>query len=100
LSLWRFCNTTTDREIIERIESLAVEEQDNLFELIRKRRSPQSEGFANEQQRTEIAEVGERLRQVYALPDDFMRDEVIIGRNILNRYVIHLDDRNGVFTIS
>ncbi|AFY97070.1 hypothetical protein [Chamaesiphon minutus] len=53
----------TDREIIERIESLSVEEQDNLFELIRKRRSPQSGGFANEQRRTEIAEVGERLRQ-------------------------------------
>jgi hypothetical protein len=38
--------------------------------------------------------------KVYALPDDFMRDEVIIGRNILNCYVINLDGRNGVFTIS
>jgi hypothetical protein len=38
--------------------------------------------------------------KVYALPDDFMRDEVIIGRNILNRYVVNLDGRNGVFTIS
>jgi hypothetical protein len=44
-----------DREIIERIESLSVEEQDDLFELIRQRRI--------EQRRTEIAEVGERLRQ-------------------------------------
>ena len=45
----------TYQEIIERIESLPVEEQDDLFELIRKRRI--------EQRRTEIAEVGERLRQ-------------------------------------
>ena len=45
----------TDREIIDRIESLPVEEQDDLFELIRKRRI--------EQRRTEIAEVGKRLRQ-------------------------------------
>ena len=45
----------TDPEIIDRIESLPVEEQDDLFELIRKRRI--------EQRRTEIAEVGERLRQ-------------------------------------
>ena len=45
----------TDREIIERIESLPVDEQNDLFELIRKRRI--------EQRRTEIAEVGERLRQ-------------------------------------
>ena len=55
VSFWRFCNTMTDPEIIDRIESLPVEEQDDLFELIRKRRI--------EQQRTEIAEVGERLRQ-------------------------------------
>ena len=53
----------TDREIIDQIESLPVEEQDDLFELIRKRRSPQSGGYANEQRRTEIAEVGKRLRQ-------------------------------------
>jgi glycine/serine hydroxymethyltransferase len=53
----------TYQEIIERIESLPVEDQDDLFELIRKRRSPHSGGFANEQRRTEIAEVGERLRQ-------------------------------------
>ena len=45
----------TYQEIIERIESLPVEEQDDLFELIRKRRI--------EQRRTEIAEVGKRLRQ-------------------------------------
>jgi hypothetical protein len=45
----------TYQEMIERIESLPVEEQDDLFELIRKRRI--------EQRRTEIAEVGERLRQ-------------------------------------
>ena len=45
----------TDREIIDQIESLPVEEQDDLFELIRKRRI--------EQRRTEIAEVGKRLRQ-------------------------------------
>jgi hypothetical protein len=45
----------TYQEIIDRIESLPVKEQDDLFELIRKRR--------REQRRTEIAEVGERLRQ-------------------------------------
>ena len=45
----------TYQEIIEQIESLPIEEQDNLFELIRKRRI--------EQRRTEIAEVGKRLRQ-------------------------------------
>ena len=45
----------TDQEIIDQIESLPVEEQDDLFELIRKRRI--------EQRRTEIAEVGKRLRQ-------------------------------------
>ena len=45
----------TYQEIIERIESLPVEEQDDLFELIRKRRI--------EQRRTEIATNGERLRQ-------------------------------------
>jgi hypothetical protein len=45
----------TYQEMIERIESLPVEEQEYLFELIRKRRI--------EQRRTEIAEVGERLRQ-------------------------------------
>ena len=55
VSFWRFCNTMTYQEIIERIESLPVEEQDDLFELIRKRRI--------EQRRTEIAEVGKRLRQ-------------------------------------
>ncbi len=43
------------QEIIERIEDLPVEEQDDLFELIRKRRI--------EQRRTEIAAKGERLRQ-------------------------------------
>jgi enoyl reductase-like protein len=45
----------TYQEIIERIESLPIEEQDDLFELIRKRRI--------EQRRTEIATNGERLRQ-------------------------------------
>ncbi len=45
----------TYQEIIDRIESLPVEDQDDLFELIRKRRI--------EQRRTEIAAVGERLRQ-------------------------------------
>jgi hypothetical protein len=55
VSFWRFCNTMTYQEIIEQIESLPIEEQDDLFELIRKRRI--------EQRRTEIAEVGERLRQ-------------------------------------
>jgi vacuolar-type H+-ATPase subunit H len=43
------------QEIIEEIESLPVEEQDDLFELIRKRRI--------EQRRTEISANGERLRQ-------------------------------------
>jgi hypothetical protein len=55
ISFWRFCITMTYQEIIEGIESLPVEEQEDLFELIRKRRI--------EQRRTEIAEVGERLRQ-------------------------------------
>lgn len=45
----------TYQEIIDRIEELPVEEQDDLFELIRKQRI--------EQRRTEIAETGERLRQ-------------------------------------
>ena len=45
----------TYQEIIEQIESLPIEEQDDLFELIRKRRV--------EQRRTEIAANGERLRQ-------------------------------------
>jgi hypothetical protein len=45
----------TYQEIIEQIESLPIEEQDDLFELIRKRRV--------EQRRTEIATNGERLRQ-------------------------------------
>ena len=49
----------TDREIIDRIESLPVEKQDDLFELIRKRRMEQSGGYANEQRRTEIAANGE-----------------------------------------
>jgi hypothetical protein len=53
----------TNREIIERIESLPVEEQDDLFELIRQRRMEQTGGFAHEQRRPEIAEVGERLHQ-------------------------------------
>ena len=57
--LWRHCNTMTYQEIIERIESLPVEEQDDLFELIRKRRMEQSGGYANEQRRTEIAANGE-----------------------------------------
>jgi hypothetical protein len=43
------------QEIIERIEDLPVEEQDDLFEPIRKRRV--------EQRRTEIAAKSERLRQ-------------------------------------
>lgn len=43
------------QEIIERIEDLPVEDQNDLFELIRKRRV--------EQRRTEIAAKGERLRQ-------------------------------------
>ena len=45
----------TYQEIIDRIESLPIQEQDDLFELIRKRRI--------EQRRTEIAANGERLRQ-------------------------------------
>ncbi len=53
----------TYQEIIERIESLPVEEQDDLFELIRKRRMEQSGDYAIDRRRTKIAEVGERLRQ-------------------------------------
>ena len=58
----------TYQEIIERIESLPVEEQDDLFELIRKRRI--------EQRRTEIAEVGERLRQEVRMGTAFSFDNV------------------------
>jgi hypothetical protein len=58
----------TYQEMIERIESLPVEEQDDLFELIRKRRI--------EQRRTEIAEVGERLRQEVRMGTDLSFDNV------------------------
>jgi hypothetical protein len=45
----------TYQEIIEGIETLPVDEQDNLFKLILKRRT--------EQRRSEIAANGDRLRQ-------------------------------------
>ncbi len=37
--------------------------------------------------------------KVIAVPDDVLNGEVIIGRNILNRYCITFDGRQGVFTI-
>jgi hypothetical protein len=38
--------------------------------------------------------------KVIAVPDDVLNDEVIIGRNILNRYEITFDGPNLVFRIS
>jgi hypothetical protein len=38
--------------------------------------------------------------KVIAVPDDILNDEVIIGRNILNRYEITFDGPNLVFRIS
>jgi hypothetical protein len=38
--------------------------------------------------------------KVIAVPDDVLNDEVIIGRNILNRYSINFDGPNLVFRIS
>jgi hypothetical protein len=58
----------TYQEIIEQIESLPVEEQDDLFELIRKRRI--------EQRRTEIATNGERLRQAVKMGTALSFDNV------------------------
>jgi len=37
---------------------------------------------------------------VIAVADCELNGETIIGRNILNRYVINLDGRNRIFTIS
>lgn len=38
--------------------------------------------------------------KVIAVPDDVLNDEVIIGRNILNRYAINFDGPNLTFKIS
>jgi hypothetical protein len=38
--------------------------------------------------------------KVIAVPDDILNDEIIIGRNILNRYEITFDGPNLVFRIS
>jgi hypothetical protein len=38
--------------------------------------------------------------RVLAVPDNALNGEIIIGRNILNRYVINLDGQKLVFTIS
>lgn len=38
--------------------------------------------------------------KVIAVPDDVLNDEIIIGRNILNRYAINFDGPNLVFSIS
>jgi hypothetical protein len=38
--------------------------------------------------------------KVVAVPDDVLNDEIIIGRNILNRYTINFDGPNLVFSIS
>jgi hypothetical protein len=38
--------------------------------------------------------------KVIAVPDDVLNDEIIIGRNILNRYEVTFDSPNLVFRIS
>jgi hypothetical protein len=38
--------------------------------------------------------------KVIAVPDDVLNDEIIIGRNILNRYAINFDGPRLVFSIS
>jgi hypothetical protein len=38
--------------------------------------------------------------KVIAVPDDVLNDEIIIGRNILNRYAINFDGPNLIFSIS
>jgi hypothetical protein len=38
--------------------------------------------------------------KVFAVPDDVLHDEVIIGRNILNRYIITFNGPNLTFTVS
>lgn len=38
--------------------------------------------------------------KVIAVPDDVLNNEIIIGRNILNRYEINFDGRNLIFKIS
>jgi hypothetical protein len=38
--------------------------------------------------------------KVIAIPDDILNGEVLIGRNILNRYVITFDGPKLIFTIS
>ena len=80
----------TDREIIERIESLPVEEQDDLFELIRQRRI--------KQRRTEIAEVGERLRQEVRMGTAQSFDNVEELKSYLqtdSEDEVHYIDRDG-----
>jgi hypothetical protein len=37
--------------------------------------------------------------KVFAVPDRVLNGEVIIGRNVLNRYVITFDGREEIFTI-
>ena len=37
--------------------------------------------------------------KVFAVPDKVLNGEVIIGRNVLNRYVITFDGVNKIFTI-
>jgi hypothetical protein len=88
----------TYQEIIDRIESLPVEEQDDLFELIRKRRSPQSGGYANEQRRTEIAANGERLRQEVRMGTALSFDNVEDLKSYLqtdSEDEVHYIDRDG-----
>jgi hypothetical protein len=38
--------------------------------------------------------------KVIAIPDDILNGEVLVGRNILNRYVITFDGPKLIFTIS
>jgi hypothetical protein len=38
--------------------------------------------------------------KVFAVPDDVLHDEIIIGRNILNRYVITFNGPNLTFTVA
>jgi hypothetical protein len=56
----------TVEEIVESIDRLSIEDQEKLFELVRKRRSPQSGGYANEQQEAEILASRRELKQAIA----------------------------------
>jgi hypothetical protein len=56
----------TVEDIVESIDRLSIEDQEKLFELVRKRQSPQSRGYANEQQEGEILASRRELKQAIA----------------------------------